>query len=182
MKEFEIGVAGQNHGVIMFHTWRNKIPEGVQVLSMGGGTVASTAPVPASSPDEHLANVRPGLDSFLEHCSIDDVVVSEGMNGYCRVYVNWQSWEILERKNPGKKREQVWYTPGDAYQTFLRSLFVGEYKSAKVRREGDKVSVRFSDKPATARAETKIVFVPVKKPEVKKTGGGRNTLHLPRKA
>ena len=156
-QEARISVAPTDHGVLIFHTWKNKIPEGIQVLHACGGTSApTTPPTPkdASSWLETLKNVRLGIDSFLKMCSIKSVTMSEGQIGYCRVYVNWEV-------NPGQPGWNAWGVEGNMYKPFLRSLFGETYKNVKIRLEGQKTSLCFSDKRADRPVETKIVFVGV---------------------
>lgn len=166
-----VAVALGNHGVLIFHVMRDKIPQGVQVIHQCGGTPVLTPSVlAAASSDETLKNVRLGFDSFLECCSVTTVVVSEGQNGYCRVYVNWE----VDPTRPGYNS---WGE--ETYRFFLRGLFNEVYKTAKIRREDKKVSVRFSDKHAERPAETKIVFVSEK--PAAGTAANDRTLHLPKK-
>ena len=171
-----VAIAPDNVGVLIFHLWKNKIPDGIQVLAAGGGTPApksATATEVGPSSDVTLKNARLGFDSFLATCSISNPVVSEGQNGYCRVYVNWEV-------DPARTGYNSW--GGGVYQMFLRALFNETYATAKIRREGKKVSVRFSDKHAERSAEAKIEFV-AEKPatEAVSVSTGRPILHLPRK-
>ena len=152
---FPITIAPGDRGVLIFHTWRDKIPDGVQLGSAGGGgaqAVVEEAGEEESSASETLKNVRLGTDSFVERCSMAVVNVTEDANGHCRVYVNFDT----DKAHPGWNE---WGKEGNAYGPLLRSLFDEKYKSVKVSREGKKVSLQFSDKRTKKPAETKIVFV-----------------------
>ncbi len=154
----KIAVGSNDHGVLIFHTWRNKVPPEIQVLhACGSATGDSTTPpeVVVEGEEATVRSARFAFDTFTAMCSIDNVVVSESENGYCRVYVNWSAnAKYADPKLHG------WSTWGDgAYKLFLRELFNRKFKNVKLKSVNGKTSVRFSDKPAKGPVETEIVFV-----------------------
>lgn len=147
----KVRVAPPDRGVLIFHAWRNKIPEGVQVLHACGTTAATPAPLAAPDSDGGVVhNARFAFDTFLDVCIIDNVVVSEGADGYCRIYVNWSA-------NPSRAKN-VWWE-GETYRNFLRTFFNETYKNVKLKHENGKTSLRFSDRRAKGAVAAKIVFV-----------------------
>ena len=154
LKEFSVAVASDERGVLIFHIPTSKVPEGIQILrAVGGGVTPTPKATVEEAPDqcEKLKNARLGFDRVLAMCSIADVIVSAGANGYCRVYVNWES-------DPSRLGYNSWGET--AYKPFLRSLFAGTFNVVKVRREEKKTSLVFSAARAAGPVETKIVFVP----------------------
>src|SRR3989338_8622945 len=154
LKEFSVAVASDERGVLIFHIPTSKVPEGIQILrAVGGGVTPTPKATVEEAPDqcEKLKNTRLGFDSVLAMCSIADVVVYEGANEYCRVYVNWEI-------DPARPGYNSW---GETeYKMFLRSLFAGTFNVVKIRRDGKKVSLVFSAARAAGPVETKIVFAP----------------------
>ena len=150
-ERFRIFIAADESGVLRFHTWQNKVPEGIQVLGVsGGGSTGTTTPATeAFVKYEKMENARLWFDSFIEHCSINTVNVSVGQRGYCTVYVNF----VMDKTKSG--RNDVWWDDGNAYAPLLRSLFRDAYQSAKIRREEGKVSVLFSHRRIPLRAVEK---------------------------
>ncbi|MEK7118679.1 MAG: hypothetical protein AAB869_03640 [Patescibacteria group bacterium] len=155
LTQFPVPIAPGDRGVLIFHTWKNKIPEGIQVQRESGGEVrapATSADEDAAPNGETLKNVLLGSGSLLKQCSMDIVNISEGSDGHCKVYVNFDT-------NPKHIGWNYWGAEGSPYAPFLRSLFKEPYKNVKLSRDGQKVTLRFSDQHAKTPPETKIVFV-----------------------
>ncbi|OGZ07329.1 MAG: hypothetical protein A3C93_00785 [Candidatus Lloydbacteria bacterium RIFCSPHIGHO2_02_FULL_54_17] len=151
-QEARVWVSLPDKIVLIYHTWKNKIPAGIQVLHACGGS--SGAPVSQTPPEGDVGvvrNARFSFDTFTGTCLIDTVIVSEGVNGYCKVYVNCSVRATGREKN-------FWWE-NSAYHPFLRELFSQTYKNVKMKSENGKTSVRFSDKRAKGPVESQIVFL-----------------------
>lgn len=175
-----VPITPSSYGVLIFHTWRSKIPDGIQVLRQCGGastpaTATSIIETPPSSV-ETIEKAHLGLDSFLKLCSIDSVVLSEAAGGYCRLYANWSV-------NPEQPGYNVWWE--GAYGPFLCRFFEMTYKNVKIKRVGEKISLCFSEKRSTKEhypnEAVTLLFVAAEKPAAETAVGGSNTLHLPKK-
>lgn len=166
MKAFEatlvpspVTIAPDEFGVLLLHTWKNKIPEGVQIgYAIGGGSTPKTVEAgdeDDASKGETLRGVWLDQESFGKQCSVSSVNVNADSNGHCQVYVHF---DVDKRSgNAGLHR---WGKEGNAYGPFLRSLFGERYKNVRVSRNGKKVSLRFSDErvETPAKTKTKIIF------------------------
>lgn len=157
---FPVTIAPDNFGVLLFHTWKNKIPEGVQIGTASGGN--TSVPVEEADKDESptgetLQGAWLDLDSFEKQCSVSGVGVNkDSMSDHCRVYINFDV-----DKNPDNAGLHAWGKGNNDYAPLFRLLLGEKYKNVKVRRNGKKISLRFSDEriELPAKTKTKIVFV-----------------------
>ncbi|OGZ06697.1 MAG: hypothetical protein A3D65_02135 [Candidatus Lloydbacteria bacterium RIFCSPHIGHO2_02_FULL_50_13] len=144
-----IEFAPDQHGVLVFHSRRKNIPEGIEVLP-----AQAPQPTPAADPSimrQTIQSVRFGWGTFLALCSTGEVKVFEGGYGHCLVYINYTAKK--EKAEP----DDCW-VDGNAYKLFLRSLFNETFKKVKVKWEDRKITVRFSPERATKPVETMLVF------------------------
>ena len=150
MKKHPVVLADDEHGVLIFHLWENKIPEGVQVQSASAAPAMPKVPA-AEVTSEKVEHVRLSIDSFLERCSITTISVLRQSNGYCKVYVNFE----VDPTRPGYNS----WGNAKPYKDLVRGiLFDQKYESAKINRAGKKVSVVFSDRRAKT-ATRMLTFV-----------------------
>lgn len=164
---YSVFVARANNGVLMFQVTKKYILEnfpGIQIGHAAGGSGSPQEKEDGTAPSYKLRNIRFGFDTFRATGSISGVNVSQSGESHCTVFVNFESWEKWNAEHPGRKGEECWYKEGNMYQPLLRALFNQRFAHVKVRKEGTKISLRFSKERSSDRIDgpivSKVVFAP----------------------
>lgn len=127
----EVVKFGASKFVLIFDCPAKRVPEGIQVISAGGGGTGGAAQDDA----RRFRKVKVDLHGLMARVLVDSINVrSDAVTGYCRVYVNCTVGSV-----GGCNGFHYWC---GAYEEFVREEMKNVWDRAAVRETGGRISLR----------------------------------------
>jgi len=106
---------------LVFSCQRDRIPKEIQILPAGGG---HTKTATTTDDHRHFTTAKIDLDGLMSRVEVDSINVREGVDGWCRTYVNC----IVGVSN------KIGFTDwSGAYEKFVRKFATRVWKQATLR-------------------------------------------------
>lgn len=133
--------------VLIFGCPRKYVPDGIQVLSAGGGNSGSARQ--DALKEARFGKVKADLDGLMSRCVVDSINVRESV-GFCRVYVNCT---VGISDTPG-----LHFWSGGAYEAFVRKSLAHTWGRAILKEQGDRISLEMRNVMSGGDAAVKLRF------------------------